>query len=160
MRRDHCQRGEFIMTDWAIRLHVPTTSFHLGTKGEGRKSKKIAEDRWRDSICLFIWDNFTERGREERKKTWLYFLLYRRDDRFTIAIKLRICNKDPCLIAIEKLKTSGDGNLQWSSSLFPLSGCGRSPNSLWGFNPIKKTIIYVRVVPEESASRLFSITQT
>lgn len=127
-------------------------------RGEEEKERKNCR-RWWGRYQLFIYMEHLFWGKQNKRKKRFYSLPYCRDDRFIVSIKKRICNKDPCLIAIEKLKTLWDGNLQWSSLFFPLSACGRSPNSLWGFNPIKKTIIYVRTVPEESARPLFSITQ-
>lgn len=42
--QDYCQSASYIMTDWAIRLHAPTISFHLGTNGMGRKEDIVKDD--------------------------------------------------------------------------------------------------------------------
>lgn len=146
--------------DWLSNPHTCANNFlSPGDKGEGRRRKKKKLQKMTAKIpIVYLYGTSFLRETKQKKKRF-YSLPCCRDDRFIVSIKKRICNKDPCLIAIEKLKTLWDGNLQWSSLFFPLSACGRSPNSLWGFNPIKKTIIYVCTVPEESARPLFSITQ-
>lgn len=57
------------LTDWAIHVHAPTISFHLGTKerGGGERQKNAGDDGG-DSSCLFIWNIFSEGNRAEEKK--------------------------------------------------------------------------------------------
>lgn len=95
------------MTERAICVCVPTISFHLGTKERGGGDReKNAEGDGGDSGCLFIRNIFSEgNGAEEVPPTHSPLPLYCRDDGFIGSIKKkRICNRDGCLIAIEKLK--------------------------------------------------------
>lgn len=127
--------GRWVHHDWLSNPPTCANNFlSPGDKGEGRR-KMMAK-----IPIVYLYGTSFPREIANEKKILFPSVMYCRDDRFIVPIKR---NKDPCLIAIEKLKTLWDGNLHWCSSLFPLSWCGRSPNSLWGFNPIKKTIIYV-----------------
>lgn len=49
-RRITVGAGSCIVTDWPIRLHAPTISFHLGTNERGRKENIVKVDG-RDSGC-------------------------------------------------------------------------------------------------------------
>lgn len=50
-------------------MHMPTISFHLGTKERGgRVKKKTAGDDGGDTDCLFIWNIFFKGNRARGRK--------------------------------------------------------------------------------------------
>lgn len=153
----------FVHRDWLSNPHTCANNFlSPGDKDERRRgsSRKNAVGGGGGQLLFIYMEHLSEGNSRRRKKVFFPSPFYCQDDRFIVSIKKRICNEDPRLIAVEKLETFWDGNLQRSSlSLLPACGCGRSSNSLWGFNPIKKTIIYVCSVPRESARPLFSVSQ-
>ena len=58
------------MTDWAIHVHVPTISFHLGTKERGgkvKKKKKNGDDGGRPIVYLYGTSFSGETEQEEKK---------------------------------------------------------------------------------------------
>lgn len=146
------------MTDWAIRLHVPTISFHLGTKeGEEKRGEKLLRMMGEIPVVYLYGRSFLGGNRAKEGGKKVLFPLYCQDDRFIVSIKSK--NLQQGTMSNSYWETEDPMRWKSTSLFFPLCGCGRSSNSLWGFNPIKKTIIYVHSVPEDSARPLFSITQ-
>lgn len=79
-------RLEWFMTEGAIHIHVPTISFHLGTKeGGGRRTKKWAKMTEKIPI-VYLYGTLFQKEESDRKKR-LVSLLYCRDDRFIVSIK-------------------------------------------------------------------------
>lgn len=79
--------------------------------GEEGKFKKNAGG----AALVYLYGTSFRRKQQQKKKTFFPSPFYCQDDRFIVPIKKRICNEDPRLIAVEKLKPFWDGNLQWSS---------------------------------------------
>lgn len=145
------------MTAWAIHVHVPTMSSHLGTKKRGRRGRereKSAEDDGEGHLFG---------GKEgKRMKTmllfssvlywwWIYCLNKKKKNVYEGSLSNSMLrNWKLCEMEIY------NDPVLFFSFFFQ---CGRSWSSLWGCNPIKKTIFYVCTVPEGSARPLCSITQ-
>lgn len=134
--------------------------FTWGQRRGEEEEKGGGGNGWDDGeiAVVYLYGTSSPRETEQGKKSFFFLLL-----RWWIycANKKRICIEDPCLIAIEKPKTWWDVNLLRSSLFFfQCVVVGGLQTHFEVFNPIKKTIIYLRAGPEESARPLFSVSQT
>lgn len=115
----------------AIRMHVPTISFHLGTKergGGGERGRKMREMMGEIAV-VYLYGTSSPRETEQGKKSFLLLRWW-----IYCPNKKRICIEDPCLIAIEKPKTWWDVNLQRSSLFF---------SSVWLWEVSKLTLRFL-----------------
>lgn len=76
------------MTDWAIRLHAPTISFHLGTNERGRKENIVKVDGG-DNSCLLMWDVLCK-GEWGEKNIFIICIAIEKPEGFQIEICIYI----------------------------------------------------------------------